>query len=116
MADAAIHWFSQDLGSYQVKKVFPLELEHHVPGNGGLLGDMFMKSAFNAMAKERLSCYKRCKNIRLIEEDAWQHTLEGAWRNTSRSSGDIMDSPNWFLRLPIRRRNGAQLPDLMIPG
>ncbi|KAK4239129.1 hypothetical protein C8A03DRAFT_32809 [Achaetomium macrosporum] len=102
-----------DIIPYIVKSSSPLELGDCVAGDGGLLGDMFMKSALVGMLWRQVAAQH---NLSDIDKDHLESQMETAWATSRRHSYDDLGSPNWVVRLEVRRRSGARLPDLPICG
>jgi hypothetical protein len=93
-----------------------MTVEEYVPGEGKLLGDMFMKSAFGSLVKEKLKEHLKAYDDVTIDPTELATAIELLWNGTICFSRDGLARDDHTLPLNIKCFDGRRVPHLKITG
>ncbi len=101
----------QDVITYEIVSLSPLSLEECVPGNGKLLGDMFMRGALADLIKRRVAAAADCPaNV----DNRWlDGEVERAWNAVCAASGVQPTQPSWTHQVKVKHLDG-QPPSIVV--
>jgi hypothetical protein len=93
----------QDVISYEITSLSPVAVKECVPGEGQLLGDMFMIAAFTTLVKHKAH---QCLYPSLIEEAALDAEIKRAWQLVQNMPRHELY--HWAYNVPVHYRNGLR--------
>lgn len=104
----------QDVITYEIVSLSPLSLEECVPGNGKLLGDMFMKGALADLIKRRVAGAAACPaNV----DNCWlDGEAEKAWNAISKAPIVRLTHPSWTHDVEVKHLDGQRPSSVVLSG
>ena len=94
----------QDVISYEITSTEPLQVREFVPGEGQLLGDMFMRSALEVLIKNSIPGF--ADNAKL-DHAALDSEIETIWKEARRTTSHAMTDKRWARRWRLQHLDGS---------
>lgn len=91
----------------------PLAVRECVPGEGQLLGGMFLESALGAFLREQLTSNLDGADVR---EADLENAIQKATKTIYSNAWNVLMDDNWTFRLGIRVAADAPGPSIILAG
>lgn len=94
-----------------------MSLEECVPGNGKLLGDMFMRSALADLIKRRVAAAADDSSANTNVDNRWLDCeIEKAWVEVRETSGFHLIQQSWAHIVEVKYLDGQRPSRVVLPG
>lgn len=107
----------QDVITYEIMSLSPLSLEECVPGNGKLLGDMFMRGALADLIKRRVAAAADDCSANANVDNRWLDCeIEKAWVEVGETPGFHLIQQSWAHIVEVKYLDGHRPSRVVLPG